>query len=225
MQESRRIVASLKGRANARILPMSDFHTHWDNAYEGGEDSSSWFQESGGQSAAMITMHASPSDSVIDVGGGASRLVDDLVRSGFTNISVIDLSDAGMALARDRLGSVATRISWTVADVLTWEPTQQFEVWHDRAVLHFLTEPDQQSAYMKTLRKGVGPGALVVIGVFAEDGPDRCSGLPVRRFSQAELSNLLGPDFKVVLQERVEHTTPGGKSQPFNWIAARLETA
>lgn len=201
---------------------MNERQLLWNQAYEEGESSSSWFQKSGGYSAAMIAANANHEDPVIDVGGGASRLVDELLSTGFRNLSVLDLSDTGMAIARNRLGPSATDVTWITADVLAWEPPQRFGVWHDRAVLHFLTEPAEQRQYMETLKRGLQPGGLAVIGTFAEDGPEQCSGLPVHRFSPSDLSSLLRTDFRVIGADRVEHMTPRGTIQPFNWIAARF---
>jgi SAM-dependent methyltransferase len=145
-------------------------------------------------------------------------LVDHLLARGHTDVAVLDLSAVALAEARSRVGSAAT---WIDDDLLTWEPRRRWDVWHDRAVLHFLTHDADRAKYVQQLRRSLVPGGAFVIGVFAQDGPTQCSALPVRRYSEPDLVALLG-DVDVVAQRRVVHRTPGGADQPFNWIAGRL---
>ncbi len=160
-------------------------------------------------------------DGVIDVGGGAAPLVDELLGQGFTDLTVLDVSRVGMSYAQRRLGDTARRVTWVVADVLTWRPPRRYDLWHDRAVFHFLTDADDQRRYVDTLRAAVAPGGHLVIGTFAADGPTRCSGLAVARYGPEGLGERLGPGITVIAADREEHRTPSGTVQPFTWVLAR----
>lgn len=155
--------------------------------------------------------------SIIDIGGGTSRLVDVLVAEGFRSVTVLDLSEKALATSRERLGIGAERINWIVADVTKWQPAQTYDVWHDRAAFHFLTEPSDRTAYAECVRKAVRPGGHVIIGTFALDGPERCSGLPVARHDAASLGETLGQSFKLIESRRHDHQTPGGTIQRFQF--------
>ena len=161
-----------------------------------------------------------PRDSVIDIGGGASRLVDHLLEQGHTDVAVLDLSAVALREAQRRLGD-PEGVEWIDDDLLVWEPMRRWSVWHDRAVLHFLTDDEDRISYVARLRRALEPGGAFVIGVFAQDGPTECSGLPVRRSTPEELVELVG-DVEVVAELHHVHRTPGGADQPFNWIAGRL---
>jgi trans-aconitate methyltransferase len=162
-----------------------------------------------------------PDDSVVDVGGGASILVDELLDRGFSDLTVLDISVSGLKAARQRLGESARRVQWMVTDVLTWRPGRTFRVWHDRALFHFVTEERDRRQYLTTLNAATTPSAVAVFATFAPDGPEQCSGLPVSRYSARELAGLLSPDWNPVSDAREEHTTPGGFMQPFTWAAFR----
>ncbi len=195
---------------------------HWDLAYADGDAQVSWRQAEASKSLELISHIAPRADaSVIDVGGGSSTLVDGLIGRRFQDITVMDVSPRGLELAQTRLGPQAVAVQWLVADLFTWKPARQYGIWHDRAVLHFLTEAAQQQGYVGALLRAVEPGGHAIIGVFAEDGPEQCSGLEVRRYGAADLRSLLGDQFRVVSIEREEHRTPSGKIQPFNWIVAK----
>lgn len=155
--------------------------------------------------------------SIIDVGGGASRLVDVLISEGFSAVSVLDLSEKALAISKARLGAQGAQIQWIVADITHWQPSQTYDVWHDRAALHFLTEPKDRAAYLERVLKAVRVGGHVIIGTFAPDGPERCSGLPVVRHDAATLAELLGPSFKLAETRRHEHHTPSGAIQRFQF--------
>jgi len=196
---------------------------HWESVYASrGEREVSWFEEAPVLSLALIrTAGATPRSSVIDIGGGASRLVDALLAEGFEAVSVLDLSDAALSAARARLGGRAAKVTWIVADVTTWEPTQAYDLWHDRAALHFLTDAVDRAAYVARLAKALRPGGHAVIGTFALDGPERCSGLPVVRYDAASLATLLGPDFALVETRAHAHRTPTGGAQRFQFSLFR----
>jgi SAM-dependent methyltransferase len=162
---------------------MSDAsrQAHWENVYTTkGEKEVSWFQENPAPSLELIELTGlSEEAAIIDIGGGASRLVDELLARTFRRLTVLDLSGAALAAARERLGNRGSDVQWVIADVTKWEPTRTYDLWHDRAAFHFLTEETDQSAYVDRLKKAVKPGGHVIIATFALDGPERCSGLPI----------------------------------------------
>jgi SAM-dependent methyltransferase len=196
---------------------------HWQNVYATRDERAvSWFQESPDISLALIrATGVDTRASIIDIGGGASRLVDALVDAGFANVTVVDLSEKALALSRARLGTKATHVHWVVADFTTWEPNQAYVVWHDRAALHFLTDPVDQAAYAQRVREAVPSGGHVIIGTFAPDGPERCSGLPVIRHDAATLGTLLGQSFELIESRRHDHQTPAGAVQKFQFSRFR----
>lgn len=157
-------------------------------------------------------------DSVIDIGAGESALVDHLLVRGFADLTVLDLSASALAVTRARVGH--ENVVTVTADVTAWRPTRRFDVWHDRAVLHFLSTAAAQ-LYASTLRDALSEGGAVVIGVFAPDGPTTCSGLPVTRYDAESLAALLGEEFCVEIERRVRHRTPWGSEQSFQWVGAR----
>jgi hypothetical protein len=202
----------------------SDAAAHWDDAYAEGEDANSWFQLYPAASMTMLdAAGVSADDSVIDVGGGAAHLVDALIGWGFRDVTVLDISSTGMRHAQQRLGTQAERVHWVVADLLTWQPPRRYRVWHDRAVFHFLTSRSTQDQYLDVLDAATEPDAVAVFGLFAPDGPQRCSGLPVARYSVTTLTDRLGHSWKLIREDREEHTTPAGRIQPFTWAALRKQ--
>jgi Methyltransferase domain len=195
---------------------------HWDDRYGTiGETSVSWFEETPTVSLMLLDeLGVTPRESVVDIGGGASRLVDRLLERGHRDVAVLDISAVALREARHRLGEPGG-VEWIERDLLSWEPPRRWSVWHDRAVLHFLVDDADRASYVGLLRHALEPGGAFVIGVFAEDGPMECSGLPVRRSTADELVDLVG-DVEVVAQLRHVHRTPRGADQPFNWLAGRL---
>lgn len=165
----------------------------------------------------------SAADAVIDVGGGASSLAQALLDRGFRDITVLDVSVTGMQYARRHLGPRAEQVRWVTADVLTWQPGRRYRAWHDRAVFHFLTTARQRRNYLHTLSAATDPGTVAVFGCFAPDGPEQCSGLPVARYSPAQLAGELGGEWRLISQDREEHITPAGLIQPFTWVALRKQ--
>jgi len=152
---------------------------------------------------------------VVDVGGGASRLVDALLDDGYSDLTVLDIASPAIAAARARLGDRADAVTWLVEDVTRWEPRRRFDVWHDRAVLHFLVAEGDRSRYLTTLRRATGGGAHVVLAAFGPEGPETCSGLPVRRYDAAAMATLLGREFEALDATEEVHVTPSGAAQPF----------
>jgi SAM-dependent methyltransferase len=196
---------------------------HWEGVYtEKGEAEVSWFQETPAPSLELLRLiGAAPSSALIDIGGGASRLVDSLLAQGFVNITVLDLSQAALAKARARLGDEAGKVKWVVADVTQWHPTETYDVWHDRAAFHFLTDAEDQAAYLQALKEALRRGGHAIIGTFALDGPEKCSGLPVQRHSAESLGALLGQDFTLLMSRRHEHVTPWNSVQRFQFSTFR----
>jgi trans-aconitate methyltransferase len=205
--------------------PMSDPNrqAHWQGVYTTkGEAEVSWFEESPALSLELIELAGvSSASAIIDIGGGASRLVDALVDRGFRAVAVLDLSAAALATAKARLGARASQVEWIVADVTAWQPTRLYDIWHDRAAFHFLTEARDRAAYVACLAKAVRPGGHAIIATFAPDGPERCSGLPVMRYDAESLAAVLGDAFRLVTSRRHEHTTPWGATQRFQFSLFR----
>jgi len=196
----------------------------WDSAYSQGDDTRSWFEEQPGMSLRMLSSAGVlVAGAVIDVGGGASSLAGALLDRGFRDITVLDISAAGMQYARRRLGPRAGQVQWLTSDVLTWRPRRRYQAWHDRAVFHFLTTARQRQEYLQTLRAATAAGAIAVFGCFAPDGPQHCSGLPVARYSPQQLADELGGEWLLISQDREEHITPAGTIQPFTWAALRKQ--
>jgi len=197
---------------------------HWEKVYTTkGEKEVGWFQENPAPSLDLIVKAGTTTASaLIDVGGGASRLVDALIAKGFRAVTVLDLSEAAVGAAKVRLGRRADQVQWIVADVTVWEPhAAAYDVWHDRAAFHFLTEDRDRMAYVARLAKAVKPGGHAIIGTFALDGPEQCSGLPVARYDAQSLGRELGDAFELVETLSHEHRTPSGSEQRFQFSVFR----
>ena len=207
---------------------MSDAsrQSHWENVYASKrENEVSWFQESPAPSLALIAeVRATPGSAIIDVGGGASRLVDHLIDRGFHDVTVLDLSAAALEASKARLGERAGSAQWLVADVTTWEPSRTYDIWHDRAAFHFLTEERDRAGYIERLKQGLKIGGHAIIATFAPDGPEKCSGLPVARYDGASLARTLGAAFKLLHTQRHEHATPWDSRQIFQFSVFRRES-
>jgi len=162
---------------------MSDRATHWDNVYATkGEAEVSWFQDNPAISLEMIrATNPDRGAEIIDIGGGASRLVDALLQDGYRHLTILDLSANALEASKKRIGAAASTVDWIVADATSWRPARTYDVWHDRAAFHFLTDPHDRTAYVERLRIALAPGGQVIIATFAPDGPEKCSGLPVQR--------------------------------------------
>ena len=201
----------------------TDLHAHWENVYRSrAERDVSWFQERAEISLELIAATGiGPNAAVIDVGGGASRLVDALLDAGFTDLTVLDLSESALAAAKARLGARSEKVRWIAADVTAWDGPQTCDLWHDRAAFHFLTDPNDRAAYAARVLRAVRPGGHVIVGTFALDGPERCSGLPVVRHDARSVGAALGPSFKLVDSRNHAHRTPTGAIQRFQFSRFR----
>ena len=199
-----------------------DLAAHWDDAYAQGDAIRSWFQATPRMSLRMLdAVGVTAASSVVDIGGGASPLAGVLLGRGFRDVTVLDISAAGLQWARRRLGPQAGQVRWLTADVRTWQPPRRFAAWHDRAVFHFLTgEPDRRG-YLRALAAATAVNAAAVFGCFAPDGPRQCSGLPVARYGPRELADELGRDWTLIADDWEDHATPAGLIQPFTWVALR----
>jgi SAM-dependent methyltransferase len=196
---------------------------HWEGVYtKKGENEVSWFQENPAPSLELIAqVGATSASAIIDIGGGASRLVDNLVERGFEDVTVLDLSEAALEAARARLGDRAAQVHWIVADATVWEPLRAYDIWHDRAAFHFLTEDRDRAAYVARLELALKVGGYAIIATFALDGPERCSGLPVVRYDPVSLGQTLGRAFQLVDARRHAHATPWGTEQLFQFSVFR----
>lgn len=191
---------------------------HWERVYQTKTaDQVSWFQAHASKSLEIIrTARSSLSDQIIDIGGGASTLVDDMLADGCHNVSVLDLSDSALAVARSRLGATSNSVHWIAGDIRSVElPAAAFDIWHDRAVFHFLVESADRQAYIRQVMKAVRPGGHVIVATFAPDGPEKCSGLPVKRYAADELHREFGPSFEILAHASEAHKTPWGAEQHF----------
>lgn len=197
---------------------------HWETVYTTkATDEVSWFQPHAQLSIDLIRAAAANKDvGIIDVGGGASTLVDDLLAEGYRDLTVLDLSAAALRAARQRLGTHESEVRWIEADITQVDlPGKRYDVWHDRAVFHFLTTAQQREAYVRTVFNAVKPGGHVIVATFAEDGPLQCSGLPVIRYRADELHDEFGDAFTLLKHQKEEHHTPSGKVQKFVYCYCR----
>ena len=196
---------------------MSRLREHWEQVYATkSEKTVSWYQPLLTKSLDLIrTAAPDRGSSIIDIGGGASTLVDSLLDAGYGDLTVMDISDVALNHSRARLGDRAKTVTWIAADITRWLPARTWDVWHDRAVFHFLTDSADQAHYISALQAASRPGSMAIVSTFAPDGPDRCSGLPVQRYSAASLAERIGSPFELVDQDAERHVTPGGAIQSF----------
>lgn len=204
------------------LLNLMHTKSHWENVYTINNSSAvSWFQEHAELSLKMINT-APPTARIIDVGGGASTLVDDLLAHGYNNLTVLDWSGAALAAAQARLGAQAAAVQWLEASILDAAlPAHHYDIWHDRAVFHFLVNPEDRHIYLRQLTHALKPAGRAVIATFAADGPLQCSGLPVQRYAPEELAAELGAKFVIISSELETHYTPAGKTQNFIYFQLR----
>lgn len=205
-----------------------DPKAHWETVYTTKSPSAvSWFQPEAKRSLDLILTAAPDRASrILDVGGGASRLVDGLLDAGYSHVTVLDIADAALGHCRDRLGERAAGVTWHAADILSsaLEPAS-VDVWHDRAVFHFLVDAAERRLYVEQVRRTLRPGGIVIVATFADDGPPRCSGLDVARYSAGALHGEFGDDFELLRSEREEHQTPSGAVQAFTYCLCRGPSA
>jgi len=200
--------------------------SHWDQVYgTKAPDAVSWYAPHLDESLDYIRRTRVAADaSIIDVGGGEATLVDDLLDAGYRNVAVLDISEKALGVCRARLAEKARHVTWLAADVLEQEfPPRSIDVWHDRAVFHFLTESEQRRRYVEQVLKALKPGGYAIVGTFGPRGPTQCSGLPVARYSSDELHDEFGSPFHLLDHSTTLHTTPWGSTQQFVYCYCRLE--
>ena len=190
---------------------------HWEGVYTSKASTAvSWYQEIPDRSLELIdAAGVSLNDAIIDVGGGASTLVDHLLDAGYGDLTVMDLAETALDHSRERLGERADSVNWIVSDVVHFEPQRSYRLWHDRAVLHFLTDATDREGYVEVLRRALAPGGYAVIATFGPAGPLKCSGLEIRRYTVRMLEELLGAEFELQSHELGNHRTPMGATQQF----------
>jgi 2-polyprenyl-3-methyl-5-hydroxy-6-metoxy-1,4-benzoquinol methylase len=196
-----------------------DPREHWRSVYRSKRPGEvSWYQSSPAPSLDALDRIGAPATaSLVDIGAGASVLADTLLDRGWSDVTLVDIAEPALEETRLRLGGRAAKVRWDIADIRHWRPGRAFDIWHDRAVLHFLIEAADRAGYRRALLEGTRPGSHVIIAAFALDGPEQCSGLPVRRYDPAAIATELGADFEPLDDWREIHLTPWGAEQRFQW--------
>ena len=204
---------------------MENNKEHWDEVYATKKVTEvSWYEPMPEVSLKCIADCELPKDAaVIDVGGGDSFLAEFLIGKGFTDITVLDISQNAIERAKKRLVEKADEINWIVADVVSFTSQKKFKLWHDRAAFHFLTTDVEVQQYVQTIKDSVAPGGFVILGTFSENGPDKCSGLPIRKYSIGQMQKLFSEGFISMSCKNVDHETPSGKRQNFTFCTFKKE--
>ena len=196
--------------------------THWDAVYRGGATEDLGWYEPRPSTLDLVLRFSEPADAVIDVGAGDGRLVDELLHVGYEQITVLDLSETALERARSRLGPVAGNVSWIHADVTVWTPRRRWDLWHDRAVFHFLVHDDDRQAYKAAALASLSAGGRMIVATFSPDGPEHCAGLPVQRYDAEALAAVFAPEFRLIEHHRLHASATGvGDTRPY--IAVVLE--
>jgi SAM-dependent methyltransferase len=206
-----------------RTSPVTDLKDHWEKIYTDRSPLEvSWYQQEPTMSLQLIRntqlAHDAP---IIDVGGGASLLLDYLCNEGYTNIAVLDISAKALASAQERLGDRAGNVEWYAEDIVKFNPPKQFAVWHDRAVFHFLTDKSDRNGYVSVLKRALQPNGHFIIGAFSIDGPTKCSGLDIVQYDAKKLVSELGEGFELIEERSEVHVTPAGGKQHFTYFRFR----
>ncbi len=205
---------------------MSDAKSHyWDTVYTSRiSEQLSWYQASPQRSLQIIeALNLQARCSVIDVGGGASVLVDSLIDRGFESLTVLDISAKAINISKQRLADKADKVDWLVSDITQFSPGRKYQLWHDRAVFHFLTKEQDQAVYLDTLKQSLTPGGYIILATFALGGPERCSGLPVEQYDAEKIMGRLGKEFILLSTEYEKHVTPAGDEQLFNYFCIQYQ--
>jgi 2-polyprenyl-3-methyl-5-hydroxy-6-metoxy-1,4-benzoquinol methylase len=206
---------------------------HWENIYKTKQSKDvSWYQQSPETSLDFFSQFKIPKTAkIIDIGGGDSVLVDSLINLGYQDITVLDISENAIEKAKQRLGTKATQIKWIIEDVTKFKPTEKYDFWHDRAAFHFLTDEKEIEQYLKTAYEFINPGGILVIGAFSEQGPQKCSGIEIKQYSQRSMTEKLNPFFEKIKCITIDHKTPFDTIQNFvfcsfkKWNKPAIKTA
>lgn len=197
----------------------SSNHDHWNQLYRDKQSNEmSWFEEAPSLSLQKILSNSTNKSSVIDIGAGASFLVDQLIDLGYNNVTILDTAVSVLEQVQSRLNKSHSHVEFIAADITRWEPQRKYDLWHDRAVFHFMTTEESRRSYLSALNAAVTERGHVVLATFSEDGPEQCSGLTVQRYSLDLMLATIGEEFKFLSFEREVHITPWGAEQPFNWF-------
>ena len=190
---------------------------YWDNIYKSkSETDVSWFQGVPKKSLELISeVNLNPDDSIIDIGGGDSHLVDHLLDNGFKNLSVLDISSAALKRAKERLGEKAGQVKFIASDITKFQPTEKYKLWHDRATFHFLTKAEDVKAYLEIANRAIADDGYLIVSTFSKTGPEKCSGLPITQYSDADLKLLFETYFSNIKCFEDTHQTPWGTGQNF----------
>jgi len=202
-----------------------DPREHWEGRYRSGApEKLGWYRPRLDTSLELIRWISPSRDArLVDIGGGASTLIDDLLAEDLDSVTVLDVSPAAMAIARDRLGPLADRVDWLDGNILSVDlAPHSFDIWHDRAAFHFLVEEGERHQYLRQLTSALGPGGHVVIGTFSPAAPAKCSGLPIQRYTLEQLAATFVPGFRLVESREEAHRTPGGTAQPYVYALFEL---
>ena len=202
---------------------MVDLKAHWDNVWQTKPtESTSWYQSTSAWSLEFINrVKLDKSAPVVDIGSGASKLIDAFIDLGFSDITALDISASAFTQSKQRLGLAANRVFFIEADVLRWQPKRRYQLWHDRAVFHFLIQQNDVDNYVRTLATSLGTGAVFICGSFSSLGPDKCSGLPVQKYDASLMAVTFGHWFELIASEVETHITPAGAEQHFLWSVFR----
>ncbi|PWJ42774.1 class I SAM-dependent methyltransferase [Sediminitomix flava] len=204
-----------------------DKKQYWDNVYQEKQTHEvSWYQKTPSTSLDIINKLDLPKTAkIIDIGGGESYLVDHLLEQGFTDITVLDISETAILRTQKRLGAKAQNVKWIIADIAEFEPTEKYDLWHDRATFHFLLEEDEINHYLNSIRKGLTEDGNLVIGTFTEEGPRMCSGVIVKQYTEESLTNLVHDSFQKLECKIVNHKTPFYTIQNFVFCSFRMKAS
>lgn len=201
------------------LIDMENLKEHWEKIYASKNfEETSWYQSRPEASLNLIESLGLARDAeIIDVGGGNSYLVDNLLELGYTNLNVLDISEKAIEKAKERLGEKSDKVNWIVMDASEYKSDKKFEVWHDRAAFHFLTEDEKIRSYINNLRNSLDKGGYFILATFSEKGPLKCSGIEIKQYSQEDMRSLFEKDFEAVRIENLDHTTPWDATQNFTF--------
>jgi ubiquinone/menaquinone biosynthesis C-methylase UbiE len=205
------------------MMEQTERKKHWEKIYQTRQlHDVSWYEPVPHTSLAFLKeLNVPKSARIIDIGGGDSLLVDHLLDKGYTDITVLDISEAALERAKNRLGEKANHVKWIVADAAHFRPVEKYDFWHDRAAFHFLTNDHEVKTYLDTVQENLNPGGILIIGTFSEEGPKKCSGLEIRQYSEEKMTALLSSYFEKIKCIKVDHPTPSGMIQNFVFCSFR----